>query len=374
MNMHRPNIAQTFVNSIHEQFQALQDPFCRIPSNDVANEAIKLYPSAPLTSEDAMQDIQHVVLSRSAQSATGEGAESPSLYVALDDSQTRYYIRNDQLVATTVPLREIGNAGMRQSIEDSLQAHHGHRGRVRVVSPREAANVTEFTANLKSRPKELYSVQQAYEGNTWSNHFLLPEPRPRDEVIAILHEATDALRYAAAIPIKELPEKGLSGVLLGPDDDAATVTEVIFANDPSRRWGLRDAGDSDRYTVRIAELHHWTHAPGGETILDGYLRTIMGRNKDKYLGKLVFSLAETTDMLETGSPLEITAGGYLFSTRPLQKPYGEPAIVVEAAYPEEDEARRDHIVTHLAELAWRLGHQDRWVLEGDKTEVYTSNG
>ena len=173
---------------------------------------------------------------------------------------------------------------------------------------------------------------------------------------------------------KDQPEKGLSGVLIGPDDNAETVTEVIFARDPSRAFGLREDCESDMQVARLAMRNQWQESDQSEDILEGVMRTIMGRNKDLYGGEAAFTLEEARNFLPSDTLLRL-GGGYLFSSRPGWKaPYGEPAVITEAPDSPNMLKLRAQGIKEMGHLAWQLSRQDRWVLEKiDGTIVFKSN-
>ncbi len=85
----------------------------------------------------------------------------------------------------------------------------------------------------------------------------------------------------------------------------------------------------------------------------------MGRNKDKYGGTAAFTFQEARDLLGPDTRFT-TYGGHLFSDRPgWQRPYGEPALVVQmdaAAY--DTTAQQE-----LFSLAYGLNAQHRFNLE-----------
>jgi hypothetical protein len=198
--------------------------------------------------------------------------------------------------------------------------------------------------------------------------------------LAEIHRGIQAMKYSPMIPREEVEQHGLSGVLVGPegDDDAEMVRDVIFANDPSKKHGLRHPGDSDQHAVRIAELNDWTevHEDGSEIVageehvgLGGIVRIIFGRNKDQYVGKSVFTLAQARGMLRSDLPVSMI-GGYLFSGRPFEDPYGELAAVVRmdaAQYEPEDKYE-------FFRLGFALERQHRFNMEAPwGTEVFEIN-
>lgn len=195
--------------------------------------------------------------------------------------------------------------------------------------------------------------------------------------MAKIHHGVQA--RLGAIPLGGIEEEGLAGVLLGPvsDPDAGTVEHVIFTTDPSKTWGEREASESDPHALTIAMLNNWIEVnQDGSDIpedqddidLEGVVRVIMGRNKDKYEGESAFTFEEARALLPPDTRFA-THGGYLFSDRPKWlKPYGEPAIVVTLDDPKtfgSDE------VEQLFALARGLSNQHRFVLESPwYTEVF----
>lgn len=215
---------------------------------------------------------------------------------------------------------------------------------------------------------------------SWTARFRLPELSAHEDVLAEIHRGVTAMRYALDIPLAKVQECGLSGVLIGPegDDDARAVKDVIFATDPSKKLGQREAGESDRHAMRIAELNNWTEVENPEeTVADkenigfaGSVRVIMGRNKDLYAGESAFTLQEARNLLSPNT-LFNTSGGYLFSDRPTwEKPYGEPAIIVATDANTYDMEMEQE----LFGLALGLNRQHRFALEAPwGVEVFEIN-
>ncbi|HEX8762989.1 MAG TPA: hypothetical protein VF733_04515 [Candidatus Saccharimonadales bacterium] len=207
------------------------------------------------------------------------------------------------------------------------------------------------------------------EASSWAARFRLPRVLTRQDVLAEIDRGVQAMKYSPHIPLDRVAECGLSGVLIGPagDDDAELVQDVIFATDPSRRLGERDAGECDNHAIRIAEVNGWTEvdnpeelaADESEVAFAGSVRVIMGRNKDQYGGTSAFTLAEARALLPT-TTLFNTSGGYLFSDRPgWDAPYGEPAIIAVTTAEHYDAQMEQELFL----LAKGLNDQHRFVLE-----------
>lgn len=224
----------------------------------------------------------------------------------------------------------------------------------------------------------LYTSVQCSDINwSWTARYRLPELLPRDDVIAEIHRGVQAMRYSPTIPLEKIGEKGLSGVLIGPqgDEDATMVQDVIFATDPSKTYGVRNIWDGDLHALRIAQLNNWNEVEEDGTELTeeaytgaiDYVRVIMGRNKDQYGGGAAFTLEEAYDMLPADTGFTMSSG-YLFSDRPTwDTPYGEPAAIVQMPVSEYDQDAKGE----LFGLAWGLKYQHRFVIEAPwGAEVY----
>lgn len=223
----------------------------------------------------------------------------------------------------------------------------------------------------------LYNLQSSYErGWSWTAHFRLPELQPRQTVLDTLHEATEGIRFSPKLPWAYVAEFGLSGILQGPDEEAEMVSDVIFAQDPSQRYGMREAPEVDNYVVGIAERHKWSEIYEGDGNEWGPMRTILGRGKGQYGGEEAFTVDETRALLDGESPLYVFGSGCIFSDRPgWEKPYTEPGVILEAEdRGPQDVVHKARVVQALSELAFQLDRQDRWVLEHETgTEVYKLN-
>jgi hypothetical protein len=223
-----------------------------------------------------------------------------------------------------------------------------------------------------------YTLERPADGAwSWAARFRLPEVTDRDTVLEEIDRSIQAMKYDRTIPLDEVALYGLSGVLIGPKDDheAAQVQDVIFATDPSRKYGILPAADIDPRAMRTAKVNGWKEvdvdgnilAPGIQDVVERSLvRVIMGRNLDKYAGKKVATLSQARALLPIGTAWE-TQGGYLFSGRVGSLMYGEAAIVaaMEANQYGQDDLRQ------LFDLAHGLNDQDRFVLETPEgAEVY----
>lgn len=225
-----------------------------------------------------------------------------------------------------------------------------------------------------------YTLEHPADGDwSWTARFRLPEVTDRDIVLAEIDRSVQALKYNHNIPLNEVAVHGLSGVLLGPkgDNDAVRVRDVVFATDPSRTEDARKMTDMDRHAVRIAELNNWRwvdidgrdHYADEELPDEDFVRVIMGRNLDKYVGKEVATFDQARALLPTDTSFELQ-GGYLFSDRPGKKLYGEAAIVATM----HANLYTSDSLQQLFRLAVGLNYQDRFVLETpDGAEVYQLN-
>lgn len=203
---------------------------------------------------------------------------------------------------------------------------------------------------------------------TWSARFRLPEPLPRAAVMAEIHRGVQAQNDSPAVPLEKIAQAGLSGVLLGArDDHDAEIVKDVFI--PSRAYGEREAVESDPHALRIAMASRWieVHQDGSEFIewqedsdVDDVVRSVLGRNKDRYGGSSAFTFEEARAMLSPDTRFT-TRGGYHLSGRPTwDQPYGEPAIVLSlpdpGSYCTYDEGQ-------LLGLARDLNQQERFVVE-----------
>ena len=115
---------------------------------------------------------------------------------------------------------------------------------------------------------------------------------------------------------------GLSGAIID-DDESAAATEVIFASDPSQKFGDWHDADKDHHAATLAEHNNWIEARDiedleyGTVALEGCVRVIMGLNKGLYGGADAFSLDEVDSLMPKGFDLQITGTGTLFSGRPI---------------------------------------------------------
>lgn len=225
--------------------------------------------------------------------------------------------------------------------------------------------------NMAERNSQPYRLIHNSVEPTWSVRYRLPEPLPRASVMAEIHRGVQAQKDTPGVPLEKIAQAGLSGVLLGARDDheARVVKDVIFYTDPSRTYGEREAGESDPHALSIARTNGWVevHQDGSEFIewqedsdADDVVRTVLGRNKDRYGGNSAFTFEEARAMLSPATRFA-TQGGYHFSGRPTwDQPYGEPAIVLSlddpGSYGTYDEGQ-------LLGLARDLNQQERFVVE-----------
>lgn len=343
-----PTAAQAFSHAVEQRLHGFEDPNCQITANPPITEAIKLFSDDPLEGRKVPEaELAIVEADPETDIVLNSGAilrfqTAHNVYI--------YHTMGGRLLRRSAPKEHERELWQRSNID-----HH--------ADDFEAGAVVNYINGLKERPLPLYRLD-GEDAALWTLRCRLPVPLPREVVLNELHDATQSIRYDPRVPIDDIASKGLSGALIGRND-AEWVDEVIFARDPSKRYGTRISYDNDYYAYRIAAVNGWqevTFGPDEEDMPKGFVRSIMGRNANLYSsGDGAFTIEEARAMLPVDSPLALTEG-YLWADRPgWEKPYGEPAAIVEATRRNSEELAA--ITRAMGELAWRLNRQDRWVQE-----------
>lgn len=344
-----PTPAQTFEHAIKQRFDILEDVNCRIMADAPVAEAIRLFSDDQLEGRKMPEAHLGFISPEHATETSFDSGYLLRLYT--NDSVYLYHAVAGRLVCSN---------SLKGNEDDIWRG----RGGERELYPGEFEAVTTYIDNLKERPSTLYNPVASAE-DFWTVRYRLPQALTRQAVLDELHAATQSIRFNPRIPVNEVAFKGLSGALLGVND-AEMVDEVIFARDPSLRYGTRIDYDNDNYAARIAAVNGWKEVNFGVRDEDiaprGLVRSIMGRNRSLYDGSVgAFTFEEIQALLPADSRLRLTEG-YLWADRPgWKQPYGEPSAIVEATmtHPEDLVA----ITNEMAELAWKLNWQQRFVQE-----------
>ncbi len=345
--------AHPFARAVENRLETLKDPNCAIEGSSML-EAIRLFPQDNTLNGLRTHEVQLGIRATEYDDTGIDGGPLLRFYTS-EGGVYMYHLTDGRLVS-------------RQTMREEESALWHHSAEQYPVPSEEVEQIVSFINALHERPDPIYKAEDG-DPELWTLRCRLPQPARRQVVLEQLHDATQNVEYVyPELSYSQLAAKGLSGALIGRDD-AEWVEEVIFARDPSRRFGTRQAADNDHYAVRIAEQLGWREINYGPHNKDmtraGFVRSIMGRNRNLYSGKEgAFSIAETQALLPEDSRLELTEG-YLWADRPgWEKPYGEPAAIVESIAKNPEALYTT--IRQMGELAWALNWQDRWVAEIDE--------
>jgi hypothetical protein len=345
---------QQFIQAVEQQFNSGHDPLCQLKSARPDEESIKLYPTGRYL---AAHEVHDVVLTRSTVDIPDLPPRSPQATFVVNGRTTTFTVKQQAIWQ------------IREGDE------HGVRGQ---PAPHDEARLLKsFINGLHDRPATLYLRNNSYSGfDTWSSQFRLPTPQPRGAVLETIHHHVQQ-SYNLGDPEldpEDVPDLGLEGVLLGPDDDATMVEEVLFMPDPSKRYGQREDSEIDQSVALLTEQQGWIETDESQVALVGWARCILGRNKDWYGGENAFTLEETRDLLPASAMLTLN-GGYLFSTRPgWQQPYGEPAAIVKGPYDRSAPIVNKLTIDAIHSLGWAMNRQARLTITTENSNTsYKSN-
>jgi hypothetical protein len=354
MTNERLQTGNSFARAVENRLETFQDPNCEFTGDRSITKAIRLFsPEGRLEGR----------VTPEAQLGNHEVAyQNPT---GIDNGPfMRFYTKDN---VHLYHLSKLGRLFARTTAKDNEDAIWHHSARQRLVDSEEAQRVISFIDNLQERPDPLYKPEGG-DTDFWTYRCRLPQPERRQVVLEQLVKGVHSIGPLFPDLSKTSPidgSRGLSGALIG-ENNAEWVEEVIFARDPSKRYGTRQAHENDEHAVRVALQLGWeevNYGPEDDQMAPaGLVRSIMGRNRNLYSeADGAFSLAETQDMLSANTPLRLTEG-YLWAARPgWTTPYGEPAAIVEAKATTFEGLQE--ITRQMGELAWKLNRQDRWVEE-----------
>jgi hypothetical protein len=347
----RLSLAESFGAVVTQRLDTFQDPNCEIIADGFTDRAIRLFSHGlPLDNKEVPEAKLGII---SADQPRHKVVTGPVVNFTQGFDSELYHVRDGQLLHRTVDRGDAGELWLNPHLDEPVSDNHSQR-------------LIDYITQLKERPNPIYQAG-ASDRDFWSSRWRLPVALPRQVVLDELFNATLDMLNSPGLSSKEIATRGLSGALIGKND-AEMVNEVILARDPSHTHGTRWEDDNDAHAGRIAATLGWkeiNYGPRNESMApQGYMRSIMGRNRNLYNDKDgAFSLAETETMRkQLGLKLLRLTEGYLWSARPTwNKPYGEPGVVVEAAA--MSQSRQAAVLQQMGELAWALNWQQRWVAE-----------
>lgn len=222
-----------------------------------------------------------------------------------------------------------------------------------------------------SRAPYTETLNSTVEGSaSWLIHHKVP-PQPQGEIVTSIH---------AFARQRGIPRKGLDALLLNLselDENAATVTDVIWYQDTSRRHGEGLQADVDAAVAEFARQSGLNEVHPSPFTRASRVGVVMGRNADQYEGKEHYTEAQLLEIMAslTTTPLvRVAASGTLISTGPeFESPYTEPASWLTAkaprrdAQPETKLARYKKIATEIGAIANALGEQHRFTIHTPET-------
>lgn len=355
-----------FANAVEQRLDTFEDPNCEFDAGRSIKKAIRLFSHEGLLEGRIVPEAQL--------GYHGLDIAEPDSTGVRHGPFMRYYTAHNVYLYHLGPRK---NLFVRQASREDEDALWHPSTRQNLVEPDEAERVTGFINNLQERPDPIYKPEGG-DTDFWTYRCRLPQPEPRAVVLEQLAKGIHHMPHLMPNLANTKPidgSRGLSGALLGPND-AAIVEEIIFARDPSRKFGTRQAAANDEHAASIALNYGWQElnyfADGSEEPSDaeeavgiapsGRVRSIMGRNLSLYdETEGAFTMDQTHGLLLPDSPLRLKEC-YLWAMRPgWKKHYGEPGALVEATATTYEQLQ--NITEHMIRLAWSLNWQDRFVQE-----------